>query len=740
MKKALYVLLAALTIIGMVSCGGGDSSSSGGGEKVDITFDQNYSGAPAATVVKVGKKAALGSLYPATVPVQEGYIFLEWNSETEGTGNFINGNTKFSKNTTVYAIWATQGTKLKVTFDYNYTGAAPATIVKLGDSANVLDSFPGTPGRQGYTFQGWFTQATGGDRFTKASVVTEEQTVFARWAANGAKPTLDSDVARFEYQDASWQDVVVDLGVDTFATIKGKVARQVDIWDEAHAFKGWANGATPMADTDVIATGAVTYTAQWNNGAVTADTTGAEKVYGENSSGYIVFGFTISGNDNIDLTKIKGLKADYLLSEAAMAASNLVPHRAFGPYFFNGTADPIVTGSGATERTFYGDFMIDAKGALVARFDGTASTPKNFNKFHSYMCYSGGGVLDGSENSATPAANTWFTTAFNFDPDPDGVTAPGSGKYSYGKTLRLLEGILTDGKEDGVQILPAGTTATKTVYFAIGISRRWAGEGKGKNGQQSPWEAGVISYIKNVKMIYDAVGDDDSNDFIEVNGTAPDLTAGSKSGITQMFAGYVDPVNFGYRGAPSANVAIPADPTYVAPPAFTPALSSYTVKAPSVTLYQNDEGKTDARKRVTINGNVITFDLQAGDYNNGADNGFGGGGFKILFDDIDLPEAYRNYRTIVLDTTITETSSGSAAGKQVIFSGTAGTDVTTIVNNDTAPARYVDVVAGANEFKFAPSALPGTTDGFAVRTNNWDTGNVPFQCTLTINRITFFID
>jgi hypothetical protein len=161
-----------------------------------------------------------------------------------------------------------------------------------------------------------------------------------------------------------------------------------------------------------------------------------------------------------------------------------------------------------------------------------------------------------------PTENAWFTATYNFN-GTDVGGGVGSG-YSYGKTLRLLEGILTDGKEDGVQILPPGTTTTTKVYFAIGLSRANAGKSNDQDGTVSPWEHGIVSLVKNVKLIYDTTN-------TEIAGVIPSFTAGGKTS-TQVFIGYIDPrLNYQWSGAPGAAVTIKADPNYTPPAPVTPA-------------------------------------------------------------------------------------------------------------------------------------------------------------------------
>jgi len=582
------------------------------------------------------------------------------------------------------------------------------------------------------------------------------------WTGGGGE-TPAGDFVTFSYANGTTVQVEFEAGETTWADILASAAYKAkgqDVWtDDTKVFANWKDQTgTDWTEGTTRINVTMTLTAKWLSTVFSGDTSAADvkKVYLENTN-YIVYEFDL-GTATPDLTKITKITADYGLSEKGLDVykGNGRPWRAFGPYFFDDTNKIEQTYDTDKIRKFYGDFMLDDGGAFAARLDGTASLPATFNKFHSYMVVSTGswdtvsnGTTTGS--SAVPTADTWFTTTYILDPADDN-TAVGSGNYTYGKTLRLLQGVLTDGKDGEVQVLPAGISKQK-VYFAIGLTRANAGSGKDKSGTQSPWDSGLISLVKNVKLTYDGVEKTGTLASLSTSATAPDPNRTARI----VANGYVDPILFSWVGAPTAPVVIPQDPGYVPPPPYTPATTKYEFSFTGFTfttarnLLYTDAGKntaTDpARKRLIFNGNDVIFDLQANDYNDSTGE-YGGGGFKILFADLNLPligsdttADHRSYKKIILDTTLVETETGSAAGKQVIFANTGGgTNLTTVSNNDATSGgfygTYIEVAAGANVFSFAPSALVDTA-GFSVRVNNWSAANVPWMGTLTINKIIF---
>lgn len=69
-----------------------------------------------------------------------------------------------------------------VTFNANGYGTAPAaTDVVVGANATA----PANPSATGYTFDGWFTAASGGTEFDFSSAVSADVTLYAQWTAVG---------------------------------------------------------------------------------------------------------------------------------------------------------------------------------------------------------------------------------------------------------------------------------------------------------------------------------------------------------------------------------------------------------------------------------------------------------------------------------------------------------------------------------------------------------------------------
>ena len=152
--------------------------------KYTVTFNLNYSGAPAATTAQVesGSKAQK----PAD-PTRSGYTFDGWFDNANGTGTAFDFNTAITANKTLYAKWTQQ--TFTVTFNLNYTGSPAATTQQVASGGSVQK--PTDPSRTGYTFNGWFRAASGGTAVTFPLTITAATTLYAQWTQQGGDTPVD---------------------------------------------------------------------------------------------------------------------------------------------------------------------------------------------------------------------------------------------------------------------------------------------------------------------------------------------------------------------------------------------------------------------------------------------------------------------------------------------------------------------------------------------------------------------
>lgn len=154
-------------------------------KNIPLTVTLNYQGgAPLESSITCGKGTAYGKKLPE--PVRTGYRFDGWYTEANG-GTKVTADTIVSTDHTLYAHWVQQ---YSVTFDTNGGSAAPESIkVETGSAYNALGTWPDTPTRENFTFDGWYTASDGGTKITSTDTVIQSQDhiLYAHWTEESAK-------------------------------------------------------------------------------------------------------------------------------------------------------------------------------------------------------------------------------------------------------------------------------------------------------------------------------------------------------------------------------------------------------------------------------------------------------------------------------------------------------------------------------------------------------------------------
>lgn len=116
-------------------------------------------------------------------PVHSGYTFDGWYTSSSG-GSRITSSTTVTQaqDHTLYAHWIRAVETCTVTFNAN--GGSVSTSSKTVTAGESYGDLP-TPTRKGYTFDGWYTSSSGGNRITSSTTVTQthNHTLYAHWAS-----------------------------------------------------------------------------------------------------------------------------------------------------------------------------------------------------------------------------------------------------------------------------------------------------------------------------------------------------------------------------------------------------------------------------------------------------------------------------------------------------------------------------------------------------------------------------
>lgn len=149
-----------------------------------VNFDPN-GGTVSTKNIKVTYNSTYGTL---PTPTRKGYTFDGWYTELTGGTKIVSstmvGN---SAGSTLYAHW--KANQYTVTFDPNGgTVSTTSKTVTYGETYASPKALP-EPTYPGHTFDGWYTEKTGGTRVTEDTVVTvtKDHTLYARWHLTPAK-------------------------------------------------------------------------------------------------------------------------------------------------------------------------------------------------------------------------------------------------------------------------------------------------------------------------------------------------------------------------------------------------------------------------------------------------------------------------------------------------------------------------------------------------------------------------
>ena len=186
-----------------------------------------------------------GKLTSLPTPARTGYTFNGWFTAATG-GTAVNTNTVFTQNTTIYARWTANASAYTITFNANGGTVSPTTAT-TGTNGR-LTSLP-TPARTGYTFNGWFTAATGGNAVNTNTVFTQNTTIYAQWTASTYTVTFNSN--------NGGANVTETVNYNTKITAPQNPTR------EGYVFDGWYDDGDDLFDFDTPITQDLELTAKW---------------------------------------------------------------------------------------------------------------------------------------------------------------------------------------------------------------------------------------------------------------------------------------------------------------------------------------------------------------------------------------------------------------------------------------------------------------------------------------------
>lgn len=255
--KKLYlivsvVLCAILFTFVLGACSGSNTHK--------VTFDLNYEGAPAATVVEVEDNTFVQE--PET-PVRTNYEFTGWYTDS-ACQTIADLERSVTADMTVYAGW--KRTQISVTFDLNYTGGGTYGEVQ-SIAIGGTPTRPANPDRDGYSFLDWYTVSDSSAQTDETrynfTALSEDTVLYAGWeelGENTATVTL-----MWNYDGAPGEGVYSEQAANIGSTITMPVLQRDSADNISYSLKGWrdAEGSEYAVGDVLTVEGDVTLYAVW---------------------------------------------------------------------------------------------------------------------------------------------------------------------------------------------------------------------------------------------------------------------------------------------------------------------------------------------------------------------------------------------------------------------------------------------------------------------------------------------
>ena len=188
-------------------------------------------------------------------PGKDGYAFTGWYANKSCTREFDFESTPIAGDTKVYAGWEKVRQTVTVTFDTGVDGLTvdPVTVYE----GTALGWLP-APEREGYTLEGWYTDAAcaDGSEWSADSTVAGSMTLYAKWEKVRRTVTVTFDTG---VEGLTVEPVTVEEGttLDSLPTLER----------EGYTFEGWyADADCTEGDewgTDSTVTESMTLYAKW---------------------------------------------------------------------------------------------------------------------------------------------------------------------------------------------------------------------------------------------------------------------------------------------------------------------------------------------------------------------------------------------------------------------------------------------------------------------------------------------
>ena len=226
-----------------------------------------------STYQEIGKKPVYNGETPTkTSSASTSYLFDGWTIAADGTGTVYTNATipnVTSAGATYYAHYEETDLRYIVTLDVTTNGGSCATDKIYVVPTEAIGILPDAT-KDGYTFKGWFTAASGGTMITTSAVPTEDVTYYAQFTVNNYTLTWVLDGGKVgtagKYGSTSWPAKNA-TGTQTKAVPYGSTLTAPVVARTGYTFGGWSPTVASAMPSEEA-----TYKALWNPNTNTAYT------------------------------------------------------------------------------------------------------------------------------------------------------------------------------------------------------------------------------------------------------------------------------------------------------------------------------------------------------------------------------------------------------------------------------------------------------------------------------------
>jgi uncharacterized repeat protein (TIGR02543 family) len=152
-----------------------------------VTFHLNYLTEPAQTRIEHTSGMPIGNKIPED-PEREGFTFLGWFRDNQGTGDKVTEDDMFTGGAILYAKWRDDRLDITISFNVNFPEAGgPETPESFTMKSGDIITQARIPGMDNVVnnklFQGWFTESTGGTLVERTTVFTDDTLLYGQWVS-----------------------------------------------------------------------------------------------------------------------------------------------------------------------------------------------------------------------------------------------------------------------------------------------------------------------------------------------------------------------------------------------------------------------------------------------------------------------------------------------------------------------------------------------------------------------------